>query len=110
MGTHNLRHMRTLFKNSQQSLKREGFFSDILIRNLREAHHAQEEDSIGSIHPHDEDNTLIVSLLVEDEEPKQCEDFSQRLKESVKEDKKICKQLVDHCKDIHLLIDICALR
>jgi hypothetical protein len=36
------------------------------------------------------------------------EDFSQRLKESVKEDKSFCKQLVDRCEDIHLLIDLCA--
>jgi hypothetical protein len=26
------------------------------------------KNSIGSIYPHDEDNTLIVALLVEDEE------------------------------------------
>jgi hypothetical protein len=37
------------------------------------------------------------------EEQERCEDFSQRLKESVREDKKFCKQLVDHCKDVHLV-------
>jgi hypothetical protein len=63
-GNHNLKYMRTLFKNST-TLKREGFFLDIIIINLREAHHAQEEESIGSIHPH-EDNTLIIAPLVED--------------------------------------------
>jgi hypothetical protein len=50
------------------ALEEYGFFIGHLIEDLREAHHAQEEDSIGSIHPHDEDNTLIVAPLVEDEE------------------------------------------
>jgi hypothetical protein len=91
------------------SLKREGFFPDHLVEDLREAHHAQEEDSI------DEDDALIIVPLVEEdeevcEEPEQCEDFSQRLKESVKEDKKFCKELVDQCQDVHLLIDLCAQR
>jgi hypothetical protein len=52
----------------------------------------------------------MSALLVEDEEPEQCEDFSQRLKESVREDKKFCKELVDQCQDVHMLIDLCAQR
>jgi hypothetical protein len=68
MGIHDLIHMKDTLQELTTTLKREGFFLDILIRNLRKEHHAQEEDSIGSIHPH-ENNTLIISLLVEDEEP-----------------------------------------
>jgi hypothetical protein len=53
---------------------------------------------------------LIVAPLVEGKEPKQCEEFSQRLKESVKEDKNICNKLVYHFKYVCFLIDLCALR
>jgi hypothetical protein len=78
------------------SLKREGFFPDLLVEDLREAHHAQEEDSIGSIHPH-EDNTLEFAQPIEEE---RWDEFSQKLKENVKEDKKFCRQLVDRCRDV----------
>jgi hypothetical protein len=53
---------------------------------------------------------LIVASFVEGEEPRQCEYFSQRLKESLREDKKFCKELVDQCQYIDLLIDLCAQR
>jgi hypothetical protein len=32
------------------------------------------------------------------------------LKESIKEDKKFCKELVDQCQYVHLLIDLCSQR
>jgi hypothetical protein len=66
------------------------------------------------MYPHDEDNTLIISLLLEDEEiceePEQSEDFSQRLKENIRENKKFFKELVDHCKNICILVGIFAQR
>jgi hypothetical protein len=61
------------------TLKKEGLFLDPLISDLRESHHALQEDFIGHIHPHDEKNTLVVAPLIEDEELEQCEDFSQRI-------------------------------
>jgi hypothetical protein len=50
----------------------------------------------------------MSARLVEDEEPEQCEDFSQRLKESVIEDKKFWKDLVDQCQYVQMLVDLCA--
>jgi hypothetical protein len=43
---------------------------------------------IGNTHPRDENITLVVAPLIEDEELEHVEDFSQRMKESFKEDKK----------------------
>jgi hypothetical protein len=40
----------------------------------------------------------------------QCEDFSQRLKESVREDKKFCKELANQFQEVHILVDLCAQR
>jgi hypothetical protein len=50
------------------SLEEEGFFSDLLIKDLREAHHAQEEDFVGNAHPH-EDETLVFSPPIEERNP-----------------------------------------
>jgi len=95
-------------QNITTTLKREGFFRGPLIGNLRETHHALEDDSIGNIHHRDENSELVVAPLIEDEEPEQYEDFSQRMKEIVREYKKFCKEPVDQCQDVHLLIELCA--
>jgi hypothetical protein len=70
---------KNILQELTTSLKKEGFFPDLLVEDLREEHHSQEEDSIRSIHPH-EDNILEFAPPVEEE---QWEEFSQKLKENV---------------------------
>jgi hypothetical protein len=93
------------------TLKGVGFSPNLLIEDLRDAHHAQEEDPIVSSHLH-EDNTLVFSPPIgEDEEicerQERWEELSRKLKENVKEIRSFASDWLIVLSQLRWLLQLC---